>query len=162
MIRERKRQTTSTRFSDPIEQYEHPEPSDPLERALTQGMVSQIQHMPYRVIDAQTPVRVALDQMSHNDFFCLMVVRGAKLVGLFSERDVLNRVAEQYDQVKDRPVGDLMTPNPVTVYSIDPPAQALRVMTEGGFRHVPVLNIDNTVSGIIGPKRTTAFLRRYV
>ena len=68
-----------------------------------------------------------------------------ELVGVFSDRDVLERVALEYDQVKDRPVqrtDDRRTP--WCVYESDSAAAALSIMAVSGFRHVPVTNVDGT------------------
>ena len=55
-----------------------------------------------------------------------------------------------------------MTPNPVCVYETDNAAKAINVMAVGGFRRVPVLNVEDRVIGIIGPKRTVRFLQDYI
>jgi len=68
-------------------------------------------------------------------------------------------VALEYDQVKDRPVRDFMTTDPVYVYETDSSAAALTVMAVLVFRHVPVLDLDDNVVGIISPQRVTGFLR---
>ena len=68
---------------------------------------------------------------------CLLVEEEGRLVGVFSDRDVLKKVALEYDQMKDTPVSELMTKEPVFVYESSRSAAALSVMAVSGFRHVP-------------------------
>jgi CBS domain-containing protein len=81
-----------------------------------------------------------------------------RLVGVFSDRDALVRVAERYDEVKDLPVSQVMTANPVFIRNTDSAAAALCVMAVSGYRHVPVVDIDGQIVGIVSPQRVTAFL----
>ena len=90
-----------------------------------------------------------------------MVEENGKLVGVFSDRDVLDKVALEFDAVKDRPVRELMTTNPVYVCETDTPAAALAVMAVSGFRHVPLVKLDETILGIISPQRVIKFLREH-
>jgi CBS domain-containing protein len=83
-------------------------------------------------------------------------------VGVFSDRDVLDRIALEYEQVKDRPVSEFMTTDPIYAYESDSAAAALSIMAVSGVRHVPVTNIDQKVVGIVSPQRVTEFLRKHV
>ena len=87
--------------------------------------------------------------------------KDGRLVGVVSDRDILNHVALEYDQVKDRPVSDVMSAETVYVYENDSSAAALCVMAVSGYRHVPVLNAQQAIVGIISPQRVTEFLQRY-
>ncbi len=53
----------------------------------------------------------------------------------------------------------VMTPDPVCVYETDTPAKALNLMAVGSFRHIPVLDVDGKIVGIVGPSRTSAYLQ---
>ena len=88
-----------------------------------------------------------------------MVQEDGKLVGVFTDRDVLDNVALELPQVADRPVKEVMTQHPVYVFDTDSAAAALCVMAVSGYRHVPVLNAQEQIVGIISPQRVTAFLK---
>ncbi|NIL99096.1 MAG: CBS domain-containing protein [Planctomycetales bacterium] len=148
-------------FQDPLENYEPKTYEDPLEQALAEETVSAIRHEPYVRIPPDTPVQAAVEKLAGLHVACLLVEQEGKLVGVFSDRDVLSRVAEEYDQLKDQPVSEVMTNNPIYVYETDSPAAALAVMAVAGYRHVPVLNLDDQLVGIVSPQRVTAFLHRY-
>jgi CBS domain-containing protein len=68
-----------------------------------------------------------------------MIVDGTRLVGIFTERDALFRVlAEGLDPRRTR-VGDVMTRDPQTIHPDRPFVDALRIMHDGRFRHVPIV-----------------------
>ena len=69
----------------------------------------------------------------------LVVMESDRLVGIVSERDIVSRLGEVGASALDLTVGDLMTPDPVTCHPDDALLRTLRVMTEGKFRHLPVV-----------------------
>ena len=145
-------------FEDPLENFESKTYDDPMEAALAELTVAEIQHTPFVVISDQTTVADAIRELERRQVSCVLVEENDALVGVFGERDVLDKVALEYDQVCDRPVRDVMTPNPVFVYKADSAAAALTVMAVSGYRHVPILNYDDKIVGIVSPQRVTAFL----
>lgn len=71
------------------------------------------------------------------------------LAGIATNRDVSKCIARGED-LHAITVAQIMTPNPVTLPPSETPANALALMREGGFRHVPVVTEDNgTVLGIV-------------
>jgi CBS domain-containing protein len=83
------------------------------------------------------------------------------LVGVFSERDVLSKVVLEYDKVKDLPVSEVMTTEPIYVNETDSAVVALSVMALCGYRHVPVVDLNDNVVGIVSPQRVTEFLQKH-
>lgn len=146
-------------FVSPLENYDPKTYDDPLERALAEEKVLAIQHQPFATIAPDCPVREAIKTLAYQHVACLLVEQEGRLVGVFSDRDVLNKVALEYDEVKDKPIGELMTTDPVFVYESDCSAAALSVMAVSGFRHVPITNLEEKVVGIVSPQRVATFLR---
>jgi CBS domain-containing protein len=68
-----------------------------------------------------------------------VVDAAGQLVGIFSERDLLLKVAGLEADHANRPVKDYMTTRPETVRETDSLAFALHKMDVGGYRHLPVL-----------------------
>ena len=152
--------TQTNEFRDPLENYDLPVSDDPLEQALVEETVAAIRHEPFATITPETPIRLALETLDDLEIGCLLVSDGGRLVGLFSNRDVLDKIVDDYEQLKDEPVSKVMTPEPVFVFETDSSAAALCVMAVGGFRHVPVLDVDHKIVGIVSPQRVTAFLQK--
>jgi CBS domain-containing protein len=93
------------------------------------------------------PVRDAVRRMTDRNVGAVVVLDGEVLVGILSERDVVRRLAVE-PAVLDQQVGEVMT-SPVT--SCGPQTttdELMRVMTDGRFRHVPVVEDDRLI-GIV-------------
>ena len=89
---------------------------------------------------ADTTVRAAAVTMAQNNIGAILVVdEQGRLTGLFTERDVLNRVVARDLDPDKTPLSAVMTANLQTATPDKPLAHALHMMFEGGFRHVPVV-----------------------
>jgi CBS domain-containing protein len=96
---------------------------------------------------ADTTVGEAVRRMSDRNVGAVVVLAGDALVGILSERDVVRRLASE-PRVLDLEVGEVMT-SPVTTCGPDTTIDELmRVMTDGRFRHVPVVD-DGGLVGIV-------------
>lgn len=76
------------------------------------------------------------------------VVRGAAVIGIFSERDVIRCVAEHGPISVELKVGAVMTAPAVTVAPDSGVMDALALMTRRRFRHLPVVD-GETLIGFI-------------
>jgi CBS domain-containing protein len=113
-----------------------------VERSLMVDQVRILDLKPPTTISASTTVRQAIDAMlTHNVGALPVVDEGGKLIGIFSERDLLKKVAGIHVLYADMPVRSFMTPKPVTLTAADSLAFALHKMDGGGYRHIPV--VDN-------------------
>ncbi len=93
-------------------------------------------------------VRDAARAMTERHIGAVMVAVDGRLQGIFTERDVLARVVAVGLDPDDTVLGRVMTPNPDTVAPNDKALDALRRMTERGYRHLPVVDGDRMV-GIV-------------
>jgi CBS domain-containing protein len=71
----------------------------------------------------------------------------SKLLGIVTERDLTRAVAGRVHTSEAR-VREWMTPEPQTVSESTDPVEAVRIMVEGGFRHLPVIEGERAV-GIV-------------
>ena len=78
----------------------------------------------------------------------MLLSPGERLVGIFTERDVL-RLAGQDGGIGDPRVRDVMTREPVTVTPDDDVVDAAAVMGERRIRHLPVVQ-DGNLCGVVG------------
>ena len=149
-------------FQDPLENYDPKTYDDPIEEAICEASVTEIQHEPYTTISPDETVAAALGKLATDHIACLMVEERGELIGVFTNREVLNKVALEGPDVLDRPVTEVMTPEPTSVRDDDPIAAALCAMAVHGYRHVPVLGSEGKIQGIVSPQRVTGFLSNLV
>src|SRR5262249_9598763 len=84
------------------------------------------------------------------DIGALLVVDDCgRLLGIFSERDLLTRIAGAHGDYARLPIEKFMTPKPETVTAADTLAFALHKMDVGEYRHMPVIEDDNRRVGMI-------------
>jgi predicted transcriptional regulator len=95
-------------------------------------------------IIAVMPNTLALDVtrlMKNSNCGCALVVDGGRLVGIFTEHDVLKKVTGAGD-LGAATVKELMSPNPETLHERDSVAEALNKMSLGRYRHIPFRKAD--------------------
>ena len=94
-------------------------------------------------------IRMAYITMTAKSVGCLPVVNDAgQLVGMLSERDVIRRSVIVYRPSEDTPVSNIMTKDPKWLPPEAEPSQAIEMMMEGGFRHLPVVD-EGKVLGVV-------------
>ena len=85
----------------------------------------------------QTVLQAARLMLEHR-IGAVTVMRQGELAGIFTERDVMNRVvAEQRDPART-PVADVMTSDPLVVSPSDSLEHCMLLMKQHGFRHLPI------------------------
>ena len=92
-------------------------------------------------------IRRASTVMTDRGVGCAVVIGEEKVAGIITERDVLHAVARG-DDVDKTTVGDVMTRDVVSGAPGWDVLRAVRTMTEGGFRHLLVMEMDDPV-GIV-------------
>ena len=80
-----------------------------------------------------------------------------QVVGIFTERDVLLKVAGEA-RALSQSVDSVMTPKPQTLSPDDTVGDSLRLMEEGHYRNVPVVDADNGVVGNLSQHALITFL----
>lgn len=90
----------------------------------------------------------ALEVMAEHDVGALPVVDGARLVGIFSERDYARKVVLRGRTSRETPVSDLMIGQVVCVTPEDTIQACMALMTRCRVRHLPVLD-DDRIVGIV-------------
>jgi len=129
-----------------------------LEQAISRHAIRVLCPKPPLTIGPLEPVSTAIATMSEQNVGCLLVLdEQGDLVGIFTERDVLNRFSDDLSRLPD-PVGEFMTPDPATVSQDDSIAYALHAMDLGGYRHLPVVDAEDRPTGIISVRDILKFL----
>lgn len=101
-----------------------------------------VQGRPVLTVKKTDTVQQAAEIMQRHNVGALAVMDGPHLAGVFSERDVINRVvAKQYDPAKTS-VGSVMTRSIVVAQAEESLASCLRKMKLANCRHLPVVEGD--------------------
>ncbi|MGE5691566.1 MAG: CBS domain-containing protein [Pseudomonadota bacterium] len=118
--------------------------------------------MSLRVVTVKPDERVgvAIARMLEENVGSVAVCEGSRLVGIFTERDVL-RLAGENTELQDLRVGDVMTRAVVTVSPDDDVVGAATLMADRRIRHLPVVQ-DGHVLGIVGIRDVTRSLLELV
>ncbi len=99
-------------------------------------------------ISPEQTVHDALSLMAEYDVGALMVMSGTKLVGILSERDYARKGILQGHASRDTRVAEIMTSPVISVSPQHTVDDCMNLMTQGHFRHLPVLDGDRVV-GVI-------------
>ena len=99
----------------------------------------------------ETLVSKAAKLMATKNVGAIMVVAGERLVGIFTERDIVCRVVAPGLDANAIRIETVMTPAPQTIGPNDPFGYALFMMHEKGFRHLPVVE-DGKLIGIVSSR----------
>jgi CBS domain-containing protein len=89
--------------------------------------------------------------MANRNAGAVLVIEDERLVGIFTERDIVIRVVARGLDAQTTRLGDVMTPAPDTIDPDKPFGYALLRMHERGFRHLPVVR-DGKVVGIVSAR----------
>jgi len=108
-----------------------------------------------------TSVSDCLELMREERIGCLLVVEEEKLIGIFTERDIIRRIVGKNLAHSDIDVSDYMTPDPDTLTADAPLAFALNYMLVGGYRHVPIVDENNRVQACLSIKDIVKHIGNY-
>jgi len=108
--------------------------------ALQQPIGKVLDLAPLVSVSPDITVAEAVKTMATRRVGCLVVTENEKLVGLFTERDVLCKVSADPATDDKASISQLMTKNPDTLNIDSPLVFALHRMSVGGYRHVPLLD----------------------
>lgn len=87
-----------------------------------------------------------------------LIVQNGKLAGIFTERDVLKKVAGVPMELEKTAVSKVMTADPFTLPEDCSIAFALHHMSSEGYRHLPLVKPDRTPVGVVGVRDIVAYL----
>ncbi|WP_340589168.1 DUF294 nucleotidyltransferase-like domain-containing protein [Erythrobacter alti] len=102
-------------------------------------------------------IRAAAQLMRDHDVSTLPLCEGELLVGIVSDKDLRNRVLAA-GLPGDEPVSRVMTPDPQTLSAEHSVGEAMALMASGGFRHIPLLDENGQLAGIVSATDILAFL----
>lgn len=106
--------------------------------------VGELMSNPLCLVDPETTLAEATTMMGEHGVGSALVMEAEQLAGILTERDVVRAMSTAHD-APARPVVEWMTKKPTTTSPDTPVREALRVMVDGGFRHLPVIDAGKVV-----------------
>ncbi|MBI4583362.1 MAG: CBS domain-containing protein [Planctomycetes bacterium] len=138
-------------------------PASSAEKALFNEKLRFLKRAEPLVVDGKTPLEAVLAKMRQARAGGVLVANGPSnrpLAGIFTERDYLDKIAgNPIDQ--GRPIEQFMTPQPKILSPDHTIGDAIRFMTEGGYRHVPVLEKDGRIFGLVSVRDLIEFIAEH-
>jgi CBS domain-containing protein len=102
--------------------------------------LGEIQHAPLLGVAPDMDVATAVELMNDHHQSAVLVLERDKILGIFTERDVLMRVIPQGIDARRTAVRELMTPDPETLRENTLLSAALRTLALSGYHHLPVVD----------------------
>ena len=117
--------------------------------AMTLGTVAALMKTRLTTATPYETVVTAATRMVDANLGALLVVDNDRLVGILSERDILQRVVARRRDPETTTVGSVLTPNPTAVTADTPVAECIQIIRTRGFRHLPVINARRNPIGVL-------------
>lgn len=117
--------------------------------ALANATVGDLSPRPHARVDVEDAMWKVVGEMKTQGRGAVLVEEEGTLVGIFTERDLLNRIDYSDALWSHVLVKDVMTPLPMVIRPDDSLSEALRRLIQGHRRHLPVVDYHGHVLGLI-------------
>lgn len=119
-------------------------------KKIAAGTVMALKPTPALTIKPKTSVYEAAQLMSAKRENCVLVIDDDEsIIGIFTAKDLAFKVVGSGLDASNTSVDQIMTANPMYARSDTSATEGLNLMVNKGFRHLPVMDEDNEVSGIL-------------
>lgn len=108
------------------------------------------------VLRGEQTIADAASEMRSHSHGSAMICRDGKLIGIFTERDLMKRLAE--GKTLEEPLSKAMTAQPRTVSLDDSLMTVIQLMDGGGYRRLPVVDAAGSPVGVVDVKSVVHFL----
>lgn len=99
-------------------------------------------------VTTDTPISSVITVLAEKRIGAVLVVENNALTGILSERDIVRSLSTQPAATLSLTASALMTRNPTTITPETSVEKAMELMTDGHFRHLPVLE-DGKLAGLV-------------
>lgn len=115
-----------------------------------------IGNRPFPTAQGSNTIRECAFIMKEWKSSALLVIQDRKLLGILTERDIVFRCVALGGPTDSLSVLSVMTKNPQVIHQSKPFGHALHLMYEGGFRHMPVVDDEGQVVGLLSAQDALA------
>ena len=140
--------------------FDVPMPTGGLQMHIMEDTVGHITYDRLALVSPSDSVAHAVSRIKAIGIGQAVVVEDGKLLGILTERDLLNKVAGRELDLKTLPVSEVMTKLPETIGERDPIRVVINKMAVGEYRHVPIVR-DGRPVGIISAKSVANYILKH-
>ena len=126
--------------------------------ALASAQVGDLSPRPHARVGVDDAMWKVVAEMKTKGRGAVLVEDGGALVGIFTERDLLNRIDYSDALWSHVVVRDVMTPHPMVIRPDDSLSEAMRRLTQGHRRHLPIVDERGRVLGLISVRDILSFI----
>jgi CBS domain-containing protein len=124
-----------------------------VEHSLSEDRVLSLNPVAAVSVAEDTSLDAAVRTMRERKIGCLLVTdRKGKLSGIFTERDLLYKVAGKVEDLAGRPVSQFMTHDPEVIRGDQLLASALQRMMVGDLRHLPLVDRERRPERVLSSR----------
>jgi CBS domain-containing protein len=127
-------------------------------QALAAATVGELSPRPHARVGVDDAMWKVVAEMTAKGRGAVLVEDDGALVGIFTERDLLNRVDYSDALWSHVVVRDVMTPHPMVIRPDDSLSEALRRLTQGHRRHLPIVDDRGHVLGLISIRDILSYI----
>lgn len=125
---------------------------------LARATLAELEPRPHAAVEVGVTLAAAVALMRERGRGCVLVEDERRLVGIFTERDLLSRVEHAHAGWGERPIEAVMTAAPMVAHPDDSLFEAVRRLTEGRRRHLPICDRDGHLLGLVSIRDILAFI----
>ena len=131
-----------------------------IEHALRHEQLGNLPLSNPACVPPDTSLETTLRLMREQGVGCVLVCDGERLVGIFTERDVLNKLIGSSVNESET-VDRFMTPQPASLTPRHTLGEAVRLMTEHGYRHIPLLDERGRRAGLVAARDIVNYIAEH-
>ncbi|MBU3759472.1 MAG: CBS domain-containing protein [Candidatus Omnitrophica bacterium] len=131
-----------------------------IEEVLREKKIHQIAESKLVQASPSISVKHAVELMRTNKSGYVAITERGKILGLFTEKDVVNKVMGE-SVSWDAPALESMTPCPVSLTPEDSVYNAVETMSREGLYHIPLTGPDGNLSGVLSVRMIIRFLAAF-
>jgi|SwirhirootsSR2_FD_contig_31_17451418_length_643_multi_3_in_0_out_0_1 CBS domain-containing protein len=139
----------------------------PVEAVLKEARLRHLTQTETVKVGSDVPVREVCSRMQETRTGGVLVVGpDGRLLGIFTERDFLDKLALPDSRARlsvdlNSPVKKLMTSSPRALSPDQTLGDAIRLMTEGGYRHIPLVEEDGKIFGLVSANDLVMYIAEH-